>query len=135
MRNMKVSTPEGGTKKVRVSRVGQVLWNGATEELTITGEESYLKVTKAVASMMLVTDQVVNLAVARADVYPMYGNPNAVQVLMTVVSVNAGESRVHDPEQVRPHLEALGRMATDYGFFDSPFLKVEDGGQADGSEE
>lgn len=126
----KVNTTSGGKKKMSIPRVGKVLWNGVTGELSIDADEAYLAVTKAVASLMLVSDQVVNLAVARADIYPTYGNPNAVQAVLTVVSANAGESVAHDPEVIQPLLPALGEHARKKGFLDpsKPKLTVEDGG-------
>ena len=120
MKKLKVATPDGGKKTVRIHRVGLVTWNGVSGELKIEADDAYLAITKAVASMMLATDQVVNLAIARAEVYPAYGNPNAVQVSMTVVSANAGESKAHDPENMKPWLGALGKFATDNGLVESP---------------
>lgn len=130
----KIGTVDGGKRKARIPRVGRVVWNGVTGELTIDAEEAYLPVTKAIASLMLVSDQVVNLAVARADIYPTYGNEeNSVQAVLTVVKVNAGESIAHDAEAIQPLLPALGEYAKRAGFLEpaKPKLTVEDGGKAD----
>lgn len=128
----KVNTVGGGKKKMQIPRVGKVLWNGVTGELSIDADEAYLAVTKAVASLMLVSDQVVNLAVARADIYPTYGNPNTVQAVLTVVSANAGENVSHDPEAIQPMLPKLGDFAAKNGLLVTPTpkpkLTVEDGG-------
>jgi hypothetical protein len=126
----RVNTVGGGKKKMSIPRVGKVLWNGVTGELSIDADEAYLAVTKAVASLMLVSDQVVNLAVARADIYPTYGNPNTVQAVLTVVSANAGESVAHDPEAIQNRLQPLGEWAKAAGLLDGakPKLTVEDGG-------
>jgi len=111
MRKMKVMRPDGGRKSVQVSAVGTVLWNGVTGELRVEGEPGYLAVTNAVASLMLVGDQLVNLATVRAEVYPVYGNENVVHAVLTIVSANAGEVRAHDPDYMKPHLRALGKFA------------------------
>lgn len=128
-----VNTVDGKKKKVDVPRVGRVLWNGVTGELSIDADEGYLAVTKAIASLMLVSDQVVNLAVARADIYPTYGNPNTVQAVLTVVSANAGENTSHDPEAIQPFLPKLGEFAAKNGMLvtPTPKLKLELGGLSD----
>lgn len=116
MKKMRVKTMDGGEKSVRVHRVGLVTWNGVTGELKIDAEDGYMAVTKAVASLMLVGDQVVNLAIPRAEIYPVYGNENAVSVALTVVSANAGEVRAHDPDFLKLQVSLLGDLVTQWGF-------------------
>lgn len=119
MRKMKVMRRDGGKKSVQVGAVGTVLWNGVTGELSIKGEPEYLAATKAVASLMLVGDQFVNLATVRAELYPVYGNENVVCAVLTMVSANAGEVKAHDPEYVKPKLAALGEFAKECGLLDA----------------
>lgn len=110
-----VNTPSGGKKKIKTPRVGVVLWNGETGDLAITGEELYMPVVNAIAGAMLTMDQVNLIAVPQADIYPVYGNANAVRVVMTVVAVNLGESVVHDVESLKPWLGALGKQVENMG--------------------
>lgn len=130
MRKQKIGTRDGGTRKAKIPRVGFVRWNGETGELELTGDDAYMHITQAVAGLMLTGDQVNMLAIPTASVYPMYGNSNAVRVVLDIVTVNIGEQVVHDVEALKPWLGALGKQVEDMGLHKAtPFATVTNDGK------
>lgn len=115
MRKQKISTVDGGARKAKIPRVGLVRWNGESGALELTGDDAYLHITQAVAGLMLTGDQINMLAIPGASIYPMYGNSNAVRVVLDLVTVNIGEQVVHDVESLKPWLGALGKQVEDMG--------------------
>lgn len=115
MRKQKIKRMDGGNRPAKIPRVGVILWNGETGEFNVEADDAYRKEVNAVAGAVLTMDRVNLMAVPRVDVYPMYGNSRALRVVMTVVSVNLGETVVHDPEALKPWLEALGTQVEHMG--------------------
>lgn len=115
MRKTKVRRTDGGVKSVNVTRVGLVVWNGATGELKIEAEEAYMAATRMAASLMLLGDHAMNVASVRAELYPVYGNENVVQIVLVAVSMNAGEVKAHEPNWIKPKLADFANLSESLG--------------------